>query len=455
MQNKLQHSPGGDAAATLIPAHEIMPGEISTDPRVYTRLGWWIVIAGVCGFLLWASLAPLDKGVPLNGTVTVSTNRKAIQHPAGGTVEAILVKEGDFVKAGEPLVRLNDVQVTADAETMRVKYFTARAAEARLIAERDGTDVVVFPPELMREKDDPRVANNIRMQEQLLSARLMAIKSELAAIDENIAGLRFQATGLEESRDNKKAQLEFLKEQLEGMRELAKDGYVARNRLLELESTYAQISGALSEDIGNIGRTQRQISELKLRRIQRKEEYQKEVRTQLSDVQKEAEALSNQLMGLDYDLENAVIKAPVDGIVVGMTIFTQGGVVGPGFKMMDIVPSEDLLDVEGHVPVHLIDKVHPGLPVELIFSAFNRNLTPHLPGVVTHVSADRFVDEQTGAPYYKLRAEVAPEGMEMVSDLQIRPGMPVELFVKTGERTMMNYMLKPILDHIKMSMTEE
>lgn len=454
MQNKLQHN-SGEMTAAVVYAQEVISYEIDTDARAYTRTGWTIVLAGVCGFLLWAGLAPLDKGVPLSGTVIVSTNRKAVQHPTGGTVEAILVKEGDRVKAGQPLVHLNNVQVTANAEMMRVKYFTARTAEARLIAERDGEDVIAFPPELLNQKDDPRVANNINMQEQLLSSRLTAIKSELAAIDENISGLKLQNIGLEESRDNKKAQMQFLKEQLDGMRDLAKDGYVARNRLLELERTYAQLSGAISEDIGNIGRTRRQIAELKLRRVQRQQEYQKEVRSQLTDVQREAEALVNQLKGLDYDMEHAVIRSPVEGIVVGLEIFTHGGVIGPGFKMMDIVPSEDALGVEGQVPVHLIDKVHPDLPVELIFSAFNRNLTPHVPGVVTHVSADRLVDEKTGQPYYKLKAKVAPEGMEMISNLEVRPGMPVELFVKTGERTLMNYILKPILDHIKMSMTEE
>ncbi len=278
MQNKLQHNSAA-ASAAVVYGEEIKPYDVvNTDPRVYTRIGWWIVIAGVCGFLLWAFLAPLDKGVPLSGTVIVSSNRKAVQHPTGGTVEAILVKEGDHVRAGQPLVRFNAVQVTASAEMARVKYFTARAAEARLIAERDGTDEIVFPPDLSHEKDDPRVANNMRMQEQLLNSRLMAIKSELAAIDENISGLKVQTTGLEESRDNKKAQMALLKEQLDGMRELAKEGYVARNRLLDLERTYAQISGAISEDIGNIGRAQRQIAELKLRRIQRQQEYQKEVR---------------------------------------------------------------------------------------------------------------------------------------------------------------------------------
>jgi protease secretion system membrane fusion protein len=431
------------------------PREVNTDADSQTRLGWWIVIAGVGGFLLWASLAPLDKGVPLSGTVTVATNKKAIQHLTGGTVDAIVVKEGDVVKAGDVLVRMNAVQATVNAEIARVQYFSARTTEARLIAERDGKKILVFPPELEGVKDDPRVASNIRMQQQLFSTRQSAIQSELSALDENIAGLRLQNQGLEESRDGKKLQLQFLKEQLDGMRDLAREGYVARNRLLELERTYAQLSTAISEDISNIGRGQRQISEFRLRRLQRQQEYQKEVRTQLSETQKEADGLANRLTGLDYDLGNVLVKSPVDGTVVSMNVFTHGGVIAPGFRMMDIVPSDDPLMVDGQLPVHLIDKVHPNLRVELIFSAFNQNQTPHVPGIVTQVSADRLVDEKSGQPYYALKAKVAPEGMTLISNLKIRPGMPVELFVKTGERTMMNYLVKPMLDHLKMSMTEE
>ncbi len=154
-------------------------------------------------------------------------------------------------------------------------------------------------------------------------------------------------------------------------------------------------------------------------------------------------------------MQNAELKAPVAGTVVGLQIFTRGGVIGPGAKLMDIVPADDALIVEGQLPVNLVDKVHVGLPVELIFSAFNANKTPHIPGVVTAVSADRLVDEKSGAPYYRVRAKVTPEGAKMAAKLDIRPGMPVELFVKTGERTMMSYLLKPLFDRAKTSMTEE
>lgn len=429
--------------------------DVKTDHNSHSRLGWLIVLLGVGGFFLWASFAPLDQGVPVSGTVTVASNRKAIQHQTGGIVDEILVKEGDTVKAGQPLVRMNDVQAKSQAEMTRVQYFTARAAEARLTAERDGKKDVTFPSDLDNAKNDPRVSANVSLQRQLFSSRQLAIQNELAALEESIAGLRSQLRGLEESRDSKKAQLQFLKEQLEGMRDLAKDGYVARNRLLDLERTYAQVNGAISEDIGNIGRAQRQISELSLRRVQRQQEYQREVRSQLSDVQKEAEALESRLKGQDFELANAIVKAPVDGTVVGVNVFTKGGVIAPGFRMMDIVPSDDPLIVEGQVPVNLIDKVHAQLPVELIFSAFNQNKTPHIPGVVTQVSADRFVDEHNGMPYYKLKAQVAPEGMKIIKNLQIRPGMPVEVFVKTGERTMMSYLFKPVFDRAKTALTEE
>jgi membrane fusion protein, protease secretion system len=446
---------GNKAAATDVVSHEVALTEVVTDARPHTRMGWWIVLLGVGGFLLWATMAPLDKGVPITGTVTVASNRKAIQHQTGGTVEDILVKEGDEVKAGQILVRMNNVQVKSQAETTRVQYYSARATEARLIAERDGKKAIDFPAELLALKGDSRVAQDMSLQKQLLTSRQSAIQNEVGSIDENIAGIRSLVKGLEESRDSLKQQQRILKEQLDGMRDLGKDGYVARNRVLDVERTYAQVVGAISENIGNIGRSQRQIAEYSFRKIQRQQEYQKELRTQLSDVQREAEALSNRLTGQDFEINNALVKAPVDGTIVGMNIFTRGGVVSPGFKMMDLVPKDDPLIIEGQIPVNMIDKVHTGLPVEMAFAAFNQNKTPHIPGEIIQVSADRLLDEKNGAPYYKMKAKVSPNGVKLLADLQIRPGMPVEVFVKTGERTMMNYLLKPVFDRAKTSMTEE
>jgi protease secretion system membrane fusion protein len=361
------------------------------------------------------------------------------------------------VKAGQVLVRMNGIVAQSSYDTSDAQYLTARATEARLIAERDGLKTIKFPAELEQRKNEPRVAELMSLQSQLLMSRQMSLQNELGSVDENIAGLKQQIRSLEESRDSKKAQMGFLKEQLDGMRDLAKEGYVARNRLLDLERTYAQLSGAISEDIGTIGRSRSQVLEMTMRRAQRAQDYQKEVRSQLSDVEKEAEALAARMEGQKFELDNVEVRSPVDGTVTGLAVFTQGGVVPAGFKMMEIVPTNDPLVVEGSLAVNLVDRVHPGLKTELIFAAFNANKTPHIEGEVEEVAADRTVDERTGNPFYKVRVRVTPAGQKKIAanHMNVRPGMPVELFVKTGERTMMSYLFKPLADRAHSALSEE
>jgi len=428
---------------------------VETDETFYTRMGWWVVLAGFGGFVLWASFAPLDKGVPATGKVVVSSHLQAVQHQTGGILDSILVKEGDHVRAGQVLVRMNDIQIKAQAEITRTQLYTARAVEARLLAERDGANEIYFPEELLVLRSDPRVENNVLVQSQLFAVRKTALKHEIAALDDGIAGLKMQLRGLESSTSSKSHQSKILQEQLENLRELASEGFVPRNRVLDTERTYTQVQGEISSDTGNIGRIRSQISELEQRRIHRQQEYQKEVHQQLSDIKREADALSSRLEGQDFELSNIEVKAPMDGIVVGMSVFTHGGVIGPGFKLMNIVPSEGMLIIIGQVPVHLIDKVYVDLPVDLIFSAFNQKKIPKIPGTITHVSADRLIDEQNGFPYYSVKVNVTPEGMKELADQQIRPGMPVDIFIKTGERSLMNYLFKPLLVQLHSALSDE
>lgn len=443
--------------ATEVISHDVTPLEVNTDASAYSRLGWIMVLVGLGGFMLWAIFAPLDKGVPMSGTVMMQSNRQAVQHLTGGILREILVRDGDVVKAGQTLVRMDPIRAKSEAGITGAQYSTALATEARLLAERDGATSVVFPVELESSTADPRVAQLTTLQKQLFSSRRGALQSELNAVDENIAGLKLQIKGLQEVQSNEKVQIGLLNEQLGGMRDLAKDGYVARNRVLELERTYAQVNGSLAENIGQIGRLQRQVSELTMRRMQRVQEFQNEVRSQLADVQRETQSLSSRMTSLRHDVENVDVKSPADGVVVGLAVFTKGGVVQPGFRMMDIVPSDDALVVDGRLAVNLVDKVHKGLPVDIIFSAFNANTTPHIPGEVIQVSADRSVDERTGEPYFVVRVKVTPEGQKMVGQLKLdlQSGMPADLFVKTGERTMMNYLLKPVMDRARTSMSED
>src|SRR5471032_1762854 len=226
-----------DNAAVEVITHDVTPLTVNTDARAYARVGWFIVLVGVIGFLVWAVFAPLDKGVPLTGTVEKETNHKSVQYLQGGIVQDILVKDGDVVKAGQVLVRMNDVQAKSAADVTRAQYLSTRATEARLTAELNNRNAVAFPAALLPYKADPRVTENMALQTELFNSRQAALHSELSGVDENIAGLQSQLTGLEQSRDSKKDQLVFLKEQLDNTRDLAKEGYIASNRLLDVERT--------------------------------------------------------------------------------------------------------------------------------------------------------------------------------------------------------------------------
>jgi len=329
---------------------------------VYAKKGMRILLYGLFGFLLWASLVPLDKGAPASGVVVIEGSHKLVQYLAGGIVDEILVKDGDIVKAGQLLVKINPTSALGQANAMQ----------------------------------------------------------------ENIAGLEAQSRQNKLSIDSKKSQLHILSRQLEGLRNLDKDGYIPKNKLLDQEREYFRIQDALQADQGQFEKTQRQIAEL------------------------------NEKLGiLNFDLSNTEIKAPVGGTVVNLSVFTEGGVVSPGAKLMEIVPLDDPLMVDAQLPTQLIDKVYPGLDVELMFTAFNQNKTPKVYGTVVMVSADRLIEEKSNYPYYKVRVQVTREDMGKLAKYTIRPGMPVEVFIKTGERTLLSYLFKPVIDRMKTALREE
>ena len=428
---------------------------LQLDDTRYSRLGWLLMLGGFLGFLGWAALAPLDKGVAVSGKVMVSGHRKVVQHPSGGIVDRIDVRDGDKVAAGQVLIRLKETPLLGQAQSLRSQFYGSLASEARLNAERDGVASVSFPVELTALAAEPEVASNLALQRQLFDSRRQALLLDQQGIDESIAGAEAQLRGVRDSQASKVLQRTALTEQLQGLRELAREGYIPRNRLLDSERVYAQVLGSISEDYGRIGQLQRQVLEMRLKIRQLAEEYQKEVRTQLADTRVRTEDLRNRLASAEFELANSQLRAPVAGIVVGLDVFTEGGVIKPGQALMEIVPQGEPLLVEARMPVELADKVHAGLPVELMFSAFSQSTTPRVAGEVTLVSADRQVDERTDEPYYTLRAQVSEAGMAQLAGLQIRPGMPVEAFVRTGERSMLNYLFKPLLDRTHMALVEE
>jgi len=357
---------GHNVLAKLLKLESIFFGMKSADnanvEMQYAKKGMRILLYGFVGFLIWASFAPLDKGAPASGTVVNEGNHKQVQHLAGGIIDEINVKDGDAVSAGQLLIKINQTSALGEAN----------------------------------------------------------------AIAENIAGLEAQNRQAKLSIDSKKGQLQILARQLEGFRNLDKEGYISKNKLLDLERENLRIQDALQADQGQLEKTQRQIAEL----------------NEKSNI-------------LKFGLSNTEIKSPVSGTIVNLAVFTVGGVVAPGAKLMEVIPADDPLMIDAQLPIQLIDKVHPGLPVELMFTAFNQNITPKIFGEVVTVSADRLVDEKNNFPYYKVRIQVTQKDMKKLAKYTIRPGMPVEVFIKTGERTLLSYLFKPVLDRMKTALREE
>lgn len=440
----------------LIPVHGDPDTPIDLDDRRPGRWGLWLVVAGFGGFILWASLAPLDAGVVANATVNVTDNRKTIQHLTGGSVRAILVREGDQVKQDQALVELDSTRAIAEQGVVSAQYIVVRTVENRLEAERDGASEVRFDPVLIEQfDDDPRLTSAIALQQRLFNTRRNALLGEAGILRENILGAEEQLKGLRQIQGARGAQIRLLNQELEGVRSLAAEGYVTRNRMLELERNAAELSASMAQNVADIGRTRNQIAELKLRILQLEQDYQKEVQSQLTDTQKEATALADRLRALDYEVANTVIRSPIDGVVLGLNVSTIGGVIQAGSEIMDVVPANEPLQVDAMVPVQAIDKMMPGLPVDITFPAFNHAQTPSIPGRVLTVSADRLVDESNKQPYYLAQVEVTEEGMDKLGSSRIRAGMPATVTIKTGERNLLSYLMKPMLERVDGAFKEQ
>jgi protease secretion system membrane fusion protein len=418
------------------------------------RWGWWLLILGFGGGTAWAMLAPLDAGVSANGVVVVSGNRKAVQSLVTGKVLAILANDGDEVTAGQLLVRLDDTPSQVQLQIAKGQWFAGMATEARLVAEQADLPAPKFPAALLSERTDPRASAALTLQGQLFATRRAALASELAAMGENIRGLELQLQGVEASRQAKDEQLKLLREQLQSQRDLASEGYLPRNRVLEQERAVASLVGAIAEDSGSAGRTRQGIAEAKIRLLVRQQDMRKDVETQLADTQRDLTSLFSRLETLQFDVASFEVHSPASGLVMNQAVHTVGGVVAAGSQMMEIVPKNEMLKVEAQVPPHLIDKVKPGLPVDVLFTAFSQAKTPHVLGKVVWVSADVLIDPKQGSEYFKAWVEVTPDGLKSLKSNEIRAGMPAEVFVRTGERTAMNYLLKPLLDRFNRALSE-
>lgn len=431
--------------------------DAQADTGRAARVGLWALGLGFGGFLLWAGLAPLDEGVPSQGMVAIDTKRKAVQHLSGGIVKAVLVREGDVVKEGQTLIQLDEATARANHEAVRQRYLGFRAMQGRLLAEQTGAASIAWHPDLKAEASDPLIQSQITTQEQLFRSRRAALQADLQGIEESIRGQEGLLQAYAGMLEHRRQQLALLQDELKHTRGLVAEGYAPRNRQLELERNVADAQAQLADLMGNTTRAQRTIGELRQRAMSRQQEYRKEVETQLADVTREVQSDEQKLVAVKADLGRIDIKAPASGQVVGLAIQTVGGVVQAGQKLMDVVPENEALLLEARIEPHLIDKVHTGLPTDVRFSTFAHTPQLVVPGEVQSVSTDLLTEQQGGmmVSYYLARIQITPEGMQVLGKRQMQPGMPAEVIIKTGERSLLTYLLKPLTKRVAASLKEE
>ena len=300
----------------------------------------------------------------------------------------------------------------------------------------------------------PEIANLIKTQQELFNAKRGSFENEIYILRENIVGQEEYIKGLEELQSSRSKQMELLTGEMNSLREMAQQGYYPRTKIIEMERMWAELSGKRSEDLGNIARTKKTVNEYKITIVRREQEYLKEMETQLGEIQKKTAAARDQYAAALDVLEKTEIKAPEEGVVLGLTAHTPGGVITPGQRIMDIVPANAELIVEVKVSTTDIQRVHNNLKVDLRFTAFDIKKTPVIEGEVILVSADRFTDEVTKMPYYLCRIKLTEEGIQALGDRQLQPGMPVQAVVNVGQRTLMDYLIKPLFDRIAVSLQE-
>lgn len=406
------------------------------------RIGFWILLIAFIAFIIWAALAPLDNGVSMQGVVTVSGERKSVDTLGGGIVRSIKVADGDHVKAGQVVATLDPARARSELGDIDAQLVSAKARRVRLLAERSGASHLNIPEDLAN-------TDAMQMQQAVFESRRASLEGQLGGIDASLAGKQAMLNGLQASIASRREQRASMEEQWQNIKELADGGYVPRNRMLELGQKRGDLDGQLASDLGQLGQVRGDISELKMRRQNARSDFMKEVDNDLADAESNIEQLTQRRGAASFELSQQEVRAPVDGVVVNLQVHTLGGVVQPGDKLMEVVPQDQPLAVEGHLPVNDIDNVHTDLPVELSFTAFSRSTTPRLDGRVSFVSADRLHEERDNQPYYLVRVKVPPSEVARLQGRALQAGMPVEVFVKTGERSLLNYLFKPLFDRTR------
>ena len=442
------------AAASPTSAHAPAP-EVPRNDRSVSRLGLAIVLLGFGGLGIWGVLAEIDAAAVAPGVVQVDSYRQAVEHEDGGLVERIHVRDGDSVEQGDVLVELDDTQLRAELQTVRSRHASARAERLRLEAERDDHEFLGMGLALLDEAEDPHFARALAAQEAIFHTRRESFQAELDLLGQTAEALRAQIEGLEAVVEARQESRHYYREERDELADLVQERLTDRRRMRELEQLIVENRGDTAELEAEIRRLEVQIAETDLQIAQRRSERQAMIAERLNEVEQNFHDLDEQRRALERRVSRTTVRAPATGVVVALNVHTEGAVIDPGSRIAEIVPSDEELVVEARVQPRDIDRVHAGQQADVRLTAYSFRMTPVLVGDVVHISADRLEDEATGEPYYLARVRLPEEEVaRALGQDPLLPGMPADVMIRTGERTVISYLLRPLTDAMSRAFRE-
>ncbi len=456
-----------EAAKTIVPFNQSQqaPNQanstVPTDDKKYVRFGLIFLLLTLGLFSTWAALAPLSSALVSQGEVVVDSYRKSIQHFQGGVIEGIFVRNGDEVVAGQPLIQLETTQTEAQRNSNEKRLYSAKAELERLYAEQNFQSTLTFSQDLQEKAaHDSDIANELIQQQQQLDARLSAFNQEKEAFETQISQTKQQIKGLNEQIQIQEQQVTLLTEEEKAFSTLFEEGLGDGQRARELKRTILSTKNEIGRLNSETARFSILITETELQIAKRKQEHLKEVGERIRTAQNSYYDFQERLEITNDLIEKSTIRAPESGIIVDLQIHTIGSVAPPGGTLLDIVPLKDSFIVEAKLMPQDINDVYNGQIADIRFSAFNSRVTKIIEGEVINVSADRLLNERDQTPYYLARIKVTEQGTKdmensLTDGMELKPGMPAEVMIRRGERTMFSYLLKPISDSFARSLKEK
>jgi HlyD family type I secretion membrane fusion protein len=427
-----------------VPALRPVEAPYPTSCRRTLVVGWAVIGILFGGFGTWGALAPLSSAAIAPGTVVVDSNRKSVQHLEGGVIREILVRDGDLVEAGQVLLRLDGANVRAALASLRPMLATNQAYKARLLAERDGLDQIMFPEDLVADAaTDAAIAQILAGQRRVFETRHHTLDGERSLNANRLAQSRQKLEGLVRQLDVKKRELALMRNELADYAILLSKGFTTKSRFASAQRTIQQLEIEQADLQSKVEEGKVLVERYELEDDQLDKNFIEQVENELYKVEQESYQLLERLRAIQDQHARLDVRAPVSGVVVNMVAHTVGGVISPGSPILDIVPKNDELMIEAQVRPSDIDGVKTGLVADLRFPGFNSTEIPRLKGTVSRVSADRLT-ATTGSPYYLVRVQVSDSELARLDGLSLIPGMPAEVLINKTERTLLHYLLSPI-----------